>query len=112
VCGLHLNSDSFWFSLFMLMWFWSAMFRLFVIFSVLGAPFLAVVGYIFLWFVSMSLTFRLHSSTGLMPVSLLILSLSDSLVLALAMSMSICCVVGIFLFCVFGLYFGICHCIW
>jgi len=59
----------------------------------------------------MSLTFRLHSSVGLSPVSLLTLSLSDSLVLALAISMSICFVVGILRFLAFVLYFGICHCI-
>lgn len=75
--ALPLNSLSFGFSLFSLMWFCSIVVKLLFIFSVLGAPFLAVVGYIVLWFRSMSLTFRLHSSIGLSPVSLLIVSLVD-----------------------------------
>ena len=95
----------------MLMWFCSAMFRFLVIFSVLGAPFFAVVGYMVLWSVSMSLTFRFISSIGRSPVSLLSLSFIDSFVLALAINISIFCVVGILLLCAFCLYFGMFHCI-
>jgi len=90
-----LNSLSFRFSLFVLMWFSSVVRRLLDIFSVLAEPFLAVVGWISLWSRSMSLTFRLCSSIGLSPVSLLIVSLSDSVGLALAISISIFSFVGI-----------------
>ena len=48
-----------------------------------------------LWSRSMSLTFRLHSSVGLSPVSLLIVSLSDSVLPALAISLSMFSVVGV-----------------
>jgi len=43
----------------------------------------------------MSLTFRLHSSIGLSPVSLLSVNFADIIFLELAISMSICVVVGI-----------------
>ena len=92
---MPLNNLSFRFSLFMLMWFCSVACRLLLIFSVLAEPFLAVVGWFSLWSRSMSLTFRLCSSFGLNPVSLLIVSLSDSVGLALAISISIFSFVGI-----------------
>jgi len=70
---------------------------------------LAVVGYINRWLVSMSLTFRLCSSIGLSPVSLLILSFIDSILPVPAINVSIFCVVGIFIAFASFLYGGICH---
>jgi len=43
----------------------------------------------------MSLTFSLHNSIGLSPVSLLSVSFTDIIFLELAISISICVVVGI-----------------
>ncbi|MBA7494981.1 hypothetical protein ES702_05560 [subsurface metagenome] len=88
------------------MWFCSIVVKLLLIFSVLGAPFLAVVGYMVLWFKSMSLTFRLHSSMGLNPVSLLVVSLVDVGLWALAISMFRFSVVGTRLSFISCLYFG------
>lgn len=82
------------------------------IFNVLAKPCLAVVGWINLCSKSMSLTFRLCSSIGLKPVSLLIVSLIDSVLPALAISISILSFVGIFIVFAYGLYNGISHCIW
>ena len=72
--------------------------RLFVIFRVLGAPCLAVIGLIAPCSVSMSLTFSLHSSTGLKPVSRLIVSLSASGWLAFAISICSFSFVGSLMF--------------
>ena len=94
---MPLNSLSFRFSLCLLIWFCNIICRLLLIFSVLGEPFFAVVGYMVLCSRSISLTFRLHSSNGLKPVSLLIVSLVDSVVRALAISMFTFSVVGILL---------------
>jgi len=77
------------------MWFFIIVCRLLLIFSILGEPFLAVVGYIVFRSMSMSLTFRLHSSIGLSPVSLLIVSFVDMVLRALAISMFMFSVVGI-----------------
>lgn len=68
--------------------------RLLDIFKVLGEPFFAVVGHMVLWLKSTSSTFRLHSSTGLNPVSLLILSLIDNTLPDEAMSFSSFSLVG------------------
>ena len=65
-----------------------------LILSFLGAPYLAVAGYIVLVSRSMSLTLRLQSSTGLSPVSAFSISLMLMVRLALAMSIWICSFVG------------------
>ena len=57
----------------------------------------------------MSLTFRLCSSIGLNPVSLLIVSLIDSILPELAISISNFSVVGIFIVFASVLYSGISH---
>lgn len=57
----------------------------------------------------MSFTFRLHSSIGLSPVSLLVISLVDSVLRALAISMFMFSVVGIRRCFASGWYLGISH---
>jgi len=104
-----LNSLSFGSSLNVLMWFSSVAFRLLLTFNRLGAPCFAVVGYMVLCSRSMSLAFRLLSSIGLKPVSLLIVSFIDSIGLALAINDSICAFVGILIIFACCVYFGICH---
>ena len=79
----------------MLMWFSIVACRLLLIFSFRGAPYLAVVGYMVLCSMSISLTFRVHNSMGLKPVSLLVVSFIDNTFPALAVSISICAFVGI-----------------
>ena len=69
--------------------------KLLLIFRVLGAPNFAVFGYISLCSRSMSLTLRLHSSTGLNPVSMLIVSCVASVLDAFAMNISSFSFVGI-----------------
>ena len=78
-----------------MMWSCIAVCRLLDIFKVLDAPYFAVVGYMVFWSGSLSLTLRLHSSMGLKPVSLLILSLIDNILPAEAMSFSSFSLVGI-----------------
>ena len=91
-----LNSLSFGFRLFFMMWVCIACIRLTGIFSILALPCLAVVGLTVLWFGSTFLTFRLCNSMGLSPVSLLIQSLSDNVFPAAAISLVNCCSVGRF----------------
>jgi len=59
----------------------------------------------------MSLTLRLHSSTGLIPVSMLIWSFVAMRLPALAMSISIFSLVGVLICRGSGSYFGVCHAI-
>lgn len=74
-----------------------------------GEPCFAVVEYIMRCSRSMSLTLRLHSSTGLSPVSLLIESLMDNIRPADAVSISICSLVGILMVLGSCLYWGGCQ---
>ena len=108
---MPLNSLSSAFSLFVLMWFCIVACRLLLIFNLLGAPCLAVVGYMVLCSKSTSLTFRLHSSIGLNPVSLLSVSFIEFIFPALEHSISICAFDGILIVFGFCLYSGFCHCI-
>ena len=91
------------------MYFCKVVFRLLLILSFLGAPFFAVVGYMVLCSRSMSLTFRLHSSTGLSPVSIDICSFMLSMFLALLIIFSSFAFVGILICFASALYFGISH---
>ena len=97
---MPLNSLSSGFSLFLLMWFCIVACRLLLIFSFLGAPLLAVVGYMVLCSKSTSLTFKLHNSIGRSPVSLLSVSFIEFIFPALAIRLSTCSFVGILI--VFG----------
>jgi len=106
---LPLNSLSFGFKLFRMMWSCSCLCRLWLIFKVLGFPFFAVVGVMSLWSRSMSFTLRLHSSIGLNPHSLLIVSFVARVFPDAEIIISSFSFVGILMFFGSGLYFGICH---
>jgi len=88
------NSLSFGFRFFLIIRSCSLVVRFAVIGMVLGFPPLAVVGFTVLCSRSMSLTLRLHSSTGLSPVSMLSCSFVPSTVPALAISIKSFSLVG------------------
>ena len=92
-----------------MMWSCSCLCRLCGIGKVLGLPFFAVVGVMSLWSRSMSFTFRLHSSMGLNPVSLLIVSFVARVFPDAEIIICNFSEVGILMCFGSGLYFGICH---
>jgi len=107
---LPLNSVSFGFSLFLIMCSVSNVVRVLDILRVRGFPFFAVVGYINRWVKSMSFTFRLHSSTGLSPVSRLSCSFADMVLPALAIIICSFSCVGIFIILACFGYDGVLNC--
>ena len=90
-----MNNLSFGFSFSVSMWVLKISFRLLLIFSFLDAPCFAVVGYTVFCSRSMSLTFRLQTSIGRSPVSLLNVSFTVIILPELAISMLMCVVDGI-----------------
>lgn len=90
-----MNILSFGFSFCVFMWVLKISFRLLLIFNFLGAPCFAVVGYTVFCSRSMSLTFRLQTSMGRSPVSLLNVSFTVIIFPELAINMFMFVVVGI-----------------
>jgi len=109
VSAVPLNSLSFSFKLFRTMWFSICLRKFSEIFKVLGFPFFAVVGVTSLCSRSMSLTFRLHTSIGRIPVSLLSFSFVASILPDEAIICSNFSEVGILMCLAVALYFGISH---
>lgn len=87
----------------------SFVFRLYDIGRLLAHPFFAVIGFALLCSKSMSFTLSRVSSTGLMPVSMLIWSLMDRLFLALAIIIRSLSLDGKLMFLASGLYLGMFH---